>query len=59
MKQPIWYTKSEQILLAHGRPAITVALLAIILITLYFLIRIWQGHSLVPAATWATYMWLP
>ena len=23
MKQPIWYTKSEQILLAHGRPAIT------------------------------------
>ena len=59
MKQPIWYTKTESILLAHGRPAITVALLAIILITLYFLIRIWQGRSLVPAATWAVYMWLP
>ena len=59
MKQPIWYTKAEDILLSHGRPAITVVLLTIILITLYFLIRIWQGRSLVPAATWATYMWLP
>ena len=59
MKQPIWYTKTEQVLLSHGRPAITVALLAILAITLYFLIRIWQGQSLVPAATWATYLWLP
>jgi hypothetical protein len=29
MKQPVWYTKAEDILLSHGRPAITVALLAI------------------------------
>ena len=59
MKQPIWYTTAENALLSHGRPAITVVLLTIILITLYFLIRIWHGQSLVPAATWAVYMWLP
>jgi hypothetical protein len=59
MKEPIWYTKAEDILLAHGRPAVTVALVVILAVTLYFLIRIWQGQSLVPAATWAVYMWLP
>jgi hypothetical protein len=59
MPQPIWYTKAEDILLAHGRPAVTVALVVILAVTLYFLIRIWQGQSLVPAATWAVYMWLP
>jgi hypothetical protein len=59
MKQPIWYTEAEKALLAHGRPAVTVALVVILAVTLYFLIRIWQGQSLVPAATWAVYMWLP
>jgi hypothetical protein len=57
--QPIWYTKTEDFLLTQGRPVIMLLLLIIILVSLWFLVRAWQGKELVPAATWLVYMFLP
>ena len=59
MKAPIWYTTSESFLLHHGRPAILLALVVLLLITVYFAVRVYRGKSLVPAAFWATYLWMP
>jgi len=59
MNQPIWYTKSEAFMLHQGRPFILLALALILILTGYFFIQTARGKVLLPAATWAVYMWLP
>ena len=59
MITPPWYQASESFLLRNGRPAILLALGIVLVVTLYFAVRVVQGKSLVSAAAWATYLYMP
>ena len=56
---PPWYNATEAWLLKEGRPVILAVLLVFLLITLWFLIQVWQGKSLIPATAWLTYLAMP
>lgn len=61
MEQPSWYKDTEAWLMAHGgRQAVTLALVAIILVCGWFLWEMWtKDAKVLPAAAFATYMWMP
>jgi len=59
MNEPPWYTASEDFLLKYGKPAILLALGVVLIVTAYFFIQAAQGKKLVPAAAWATYLYMP
>jgi hypothetical protein len=56
---PPWYNAAEGWLLKEGKPVILAVLLVFLLITLWFLIQVWRGKSLIPATAWLTYMAMP
>jgi hypothetical protein len=59
MKQPPWYTASENFLEKQGRPVILLIFAIILVITLVMMLRVYQGKSLLPATTWLVYLMLP
>ena len=59
LRQPPWYTAGENFLLDKGRVWILILLAAVILISLYYFVRVYRRESAIPAATWLTYVLLP
>ena len=58
LKGPVWYRKTEKFLL-DARPLLYLGLIALIVISAYFLWEVAHGRKVVPAALWVTYMWMP
>ena len=59
LHQPPWYTAGENFLIDRGRTTILVLLAIVILISLYYFVRVYRRESAIPAATWLTYVLLP
>ena len=59
MIAPPWYTASESFLLSHGRGAILLVLAIVIAVSVFYFVRVYKGKSLIPAATWTTYVLMP
>ena len=59
LKGPPWYRAVERFLLDYGRWPLTIGLLAIVVVCVYFLWRIWGRGDAVPAAVWFTYLVMP
>ena len=58
IKEPPWYTKTEAELL-KVRPLLYIGLIALIGISIFFLVQLIRGKSAIPAAAWVTYMFMP
>ncbi len=60
MKQPAWYTATENFLLKHGKWPITIGLGVTAGVSAYFLWKLWaEDKGAVPAAAWVTYVFMP
>ena len=59
-EQPSWYKDTEKWLLKNGTGVISVGLIVLIMVSLFFLVSVnSEKKYAIPAAAWVTYMFMP